>query len=137
MSLVKKSTHPHSTDSIPSSVPPAIPTSIRRSIRSHHQPQYLKDYFCGLIHSSHLPVEYHALVSTLTKYTEPRPYEEASKELEWVAAMEKEIDALMLNQTWEYADLPPRKRALSKKWVYKVKLEPNGTLERLKARLII
>jgi len=51
--------------------------------------------------------------------------------------MEKEIDALMLNNTWEYVDLPPGKRAISNKWVYKVKLKLDGSLERLKARLVI
>jgi len=51
--------------------------------------------------------------------------------------MEKEIDALMTNDTWEYVDLPPGKTAISNKWVYKVKLKADGTLERLKARLVI
>jgi len=110
---------------------------IRRSSRSHQQPHYLKDYFYGMIHSSQLPAEHHALVSTLIKYTEPQSYEEASKELEWVEVMRKEIDALIANQTWDYVDLPPEKRAISNKWVYKVKLKLDGTLERLKARLVI
>ena len=51
--------------------------------------------------------------------------------------MEKEIDALMTNDTWEYVDLPPGKTAISNKWVYKVKLKADGTLERLKVRLVI
>jgi len=34
-------------------------------------------------------------------------------------------------------DLPPNKRALSCKWVYKTKLKAAGSLERLKARLVI
>jgi len=68
-----------------------------------------------MIYSSKLPVEHHALVSTLTKYTKPRSYEEASKEPGRVEAMEKEIDALIANQTWDYVDLPPEKRAISNK----------------------
>ena len=51
--------------------------------------------------------------------------------------MNKEIEALNSNQTWEYIDLPPGKKAISSKWVYKVKLNLDGTLERLKARLVI
>ena len=50
-----------------------------------------------MIDSSHLPAKHHALVSTLTKYVEPKSYEEASREPGWVEAMEKEIGALMLN----------------------------------------
>ena len=112
---------PLSTDSTPSSMsspvspPAAVPT--RRSFKTHQQPHYLKNYFCGLIHSSHFPAEHHALVSTLANYVEPKSYEEASKDPGWIAAMNKEIDALMINQTWEFVDLPPRKRAISNKWV--------------------
>ena len=51
--------------------------------------------------------------------------------------MDKEIAALIQNQTWEYVGFPPGKTAISSKWVYKVKLKSDGTLERLKARLVI
>jgi len=101
MHFAEQSTSFHFADSSPSSVPPPVPLpvaiSTRRSSRPHQQPHYLKDYFCGLIDSSHLPAKHHALVSTLTKYVEPKSYEEASREPGWVEAMEKEIGALMLN----------------------------------------
>ena len=51
--------------------------------------------------------------------------------------MNKKIEALNSNQTWEYVDLPPGKKAIISKWVYKMKLNSEGTLERLKARLVI
>ena len=51
--------------------------------------------------------------------------------------MKKEIDALQSNHTWDFVDLPLGKKAISSKWVYKVKLHSDGTLERLKARLVI
>jgi len=52
-------------------------------------------------------------------------------------AMHKEIQALLDNNTWDFVDLPPGKKAINSKWVYKVKLHSDGTLERLKARLVI
>ena len=66
------STSPQNTSSV------TVPA--RRSSRSHQRPHYLKDYFCGMIHSSHLPPEHHALVSPRIKYTEFQSYEEACKE---------------------------------------------------------
>ena len=51
--------------------------------------------------------------------------------------MNKEIDALMLNNNWDIVDLPIGKKAISSKSVYKVKLNSYGTLERFKARLVI
>ena len=36
-------------------------------------------------------------------------------------AMQKEIQALEHNGTWRVTDLPPGKKALSSRWVYKIK----------------
>jgi len=51
--------------------------------------------------------------------------------------MQAEIDALQLNNTWSEVVLPPGKRAISSKWVFKVKLNADGSLERYKARLVV
>jgi len=51
--------------------------------------------------------------------------------------MESELEALYANNTWTEVDLPPGKKAISSKWVYKVKLQADGSIERNKARLAI
>ena len=51
--------------------------------------------------------------------------------------MAKKIEALELNNTWSIEDLPPGKKAINCKWVYKVKYNSDGSLERYKARLVI
>jgi len=50
--------------------------------------------------------------------------------------MEEEMAALQANKTWEFSELPAGKRAVGCRWVYTVKFLPDGTVERLKARLV-
>ena len=51
--------------------------------------------------------------------------------------MEDEMHALQQNGIWELVSLPAGKKTLGGQWVYTVKLNPNGTLTHLKARLVI
>lgn len=50
--------------------------------------------------------------------------------------MSEEIKALEDNQTWNLTSLPPNKKAIGCKWVYKIKYKADGTIERYKARLV-
>ena len=56
--------------------------------------------------------------------------------MEWRKAMDNEVAALEYNNTWELTDLPKRKHPIGSKWVYKVKYNSDGTVERYKARLV-
>jgi len=51
--------------------------------------------------------------------------------------MSNEISALEANHTWDFASLPPPKKALGSKWVYKIKYHADGSIERYKARLVV
>jgi len=51
--------------------------------------------------------------------------------------MAKEIRALEENKTWVVEDLPSGKKPISCKWVYWVKYNSDGSIQRYKARLII
>ena len=51
--------------------------------------------------------------------------------------MEQELLALEANGTWIMTPLPPGKKALTSKWVYRTKFRPDGSIERHKARLVI
>ena len=51
-----------------------------------------------------------------------------------MGAMEKEMQSLHKNQTWELVELPKRKRAIGCKWVYKKKKTVSE--EKFKVRLV-
>lgn len=50
--------------------------------------------------------------------------------------MQEQLNALDNNNTWELTHLPEGKRAIYSKWVYKIKFQPNGEIDRLKVRLV-
>ncbi|KAJ0555563.1 putative RNA-directed DNA polymerase [Helianthus annuus] len=50
--------------------------------------------------------------------------------------MNLELKALHRNKTWEIVDLPPNRKAIGCKWVYKIKYKSTGEIERYKARLV-
>ncbi|KAL0364081.1 UNVERIFIED_CONTAM: Retrovirus-related Pol polyprotein from transposon RE2 [Sesamum angustifolium] len=60
----------------------------------------------------------------------------ASKDTHWVATMNLELQALEQNGTWELTSLPPDKRTIGSRWVFKLKLNPDGSIDRYKARLM-
>jgi len=43
--------------------------------------------------------------------------------------MKAEIDALKLNETWPFADLPSVKKPIGCKWVYKLKFNARGEID--------
>ena len=51
--------------------------------------------------------------------------------------MHEEMKSLHKNNTYELIELPKGKRALKNKWVLKRKPEPNRSLPRYKARLVV
>ncbi|MCO5552696.1 hypothetical protein L7F22_006213 [Adiantum nelumboides] len=53
-----------------------------------------------------------------------------------MAAMQSKYDALIENGTWTLCDLPPGKKAIGTKWVYKLKRKPDGEIDRYKAQLV-
>ncbi|PNX93517.1 retrovirus-related Pol polyprotein from transposon TNT 1-94 [Trifolium pratense] len=76
-------------------------------------------------------------LAAITAATEPQSFAEAVKDVRWRNAMQLEIEALEKNGTWIVETLPPNKKAIGSKWVYRIKYHSDGTIERYKARLVI
>ena len=70
-------------------------------------------------------------------YAEPTCFDDASKLPEWVDAMKVEIDMIEKNETWLLTDLPENKKAIGVKWVYRTKFNPDGSIFKHKARLVV
>ena len=50
--------------------------------------------------------------------------------------MDEEIQMIEKNKIWELVDHPWDKEVIGVKWVYKTKLNSDGSLQKYKARLI-
>lgn len=77
-----------------------------------------------------------AFLAAITSHDEPKDFKQAVSNQNWCEAMKKEIDALEKNETWKITELPPGKKSIDSKWIYKIKYKPNGEVERYKARLV-
>lgn len=70
---------------------------------------------------------------------EPINYGEAiscDEKNQWIDAMKNEMQALMRNEVWSLTKLPPNRKAVGCKWVYKAKTNADGSVQRFKARLV-
>ena len=70
---------------------------------------------------------------------EPTNIEEAysgEHSTEWKKATDSEFNSLIENDTWGLVTLPEGKNIVGSKWVFKVKRDENGYIQRYKARLV-
>lgn len=135
---------------------PGVNEEIQRPTRTRNAPKKLIDYEYTLPPSNlatarklspsfnvqvmsnefEYPPEYLCSLNAVLQIQERTTYNEAAKHLGWIEAMKKEIEALESNNTWKVTNLPHVKHAINSKWVYKTKMRPDGSIARLKARLV-
>ncbi|GJS39232.1 retrovirus-related pol polyprotein from transposon TNT 1-94 [Tanacetum coccineum] len=76
-------------------------------------------------------IHYTLLIPSIKK-----SYTQASKHPKWIEAMNNEIYALESNHIWVLTTLPPNKHPIGSKWVFRIKYNANGSVEKYKARLV-
>ncbi|KAL0448308.1 UNVERIFIED_CONTAM: Retrovirus-related Pol polyprotein from transposon RE2 [Sesamum latifolium] len=135
---------PTSYDHIPSvSLESLAPVPLRKSHRQSSKPIWMADYVCHCTSytSAHCTPSSFALthiffVAQLSSMQEPLTYLQAIKDEKLIAAKQQEIQALERNETWEVTNLLAGKRAIGSRWVFKLKLNPDGSIEWYQARLV-
>ncbi|GKA07712.1 zinc finger, CCHC-type containing protein [Tanacetum coccineum] len=71
---------------------------------------------------------------------DPKTFDEAMKSQDvafWKEAINDEMDSIMDNNTWVLVDLSLGCKPLGCKWIFKRKLNVDGTVEKFKTRLVI
>jgi hypothetical protein len=114
--------------------PRAPPTQVRATIQRHHPVnQILGDISKGVTTRSRLATfcEHYSFVSSI----EPFKVEEALQDLDWVSAMQEELNNFKRNEVWSLVPRP-KQNVVGTKWVFRNKQDEHGVVTRNKARLV-
>jgi transposase InsO family protein len=83
-----------------------------------------------------IPEEHQAFTTQLDQNFVPQTYDEAKEHKVWRDAVENEHSAMVRNHTWDEAELPLGKKAVTSRWLFTIKYNSDGTIERHKSRLV-
>ncbi|KAL1187682.1 Retrovirus-related Pol polyprotein from transposon TNT 1-94 [Cardamine amara subsp. amara] len=122
--------------------------SASNSRRPTKLPAHLQDYYLNntsfttpypiskFLSYNKLSISFCSFIQNITLTTEPRTYSEAKKWLVWCDAIGEELNVMERTGTWLICSLPPGKKAIGCRYVFKIKHNADGTIERYKARLV-
>lgn len=83
-----------------------------------------------------LSTPYKAFETSITSYTEPKTYLQASLSPEWRVAMEADTTTLELNDNWVIVNLLSDKETIGCKWVSKIIFNADESIESYKVRIV-
>lgn len=67
---------------------------------------------------------------------EPGYYNYAVKESSWRQAIKRHMESVEKNNTWTLTELPPGRKAIDLRWIYKLKRDANGNVVKHKERFV-
>ena len=108
-----------------------LPIALRKGVRS-----CTKYPLSNFVSYKNVSSPYLSFISQVSSVVIPNNVQEALNVPEWKEAIFEEVRALEKNATWEKVDLPHGKTIVGCKWVFTVKYNSDGSLERYKARLV-
>ncbi|GJX43983.1 retrovirus-related pol polyprotein from transposon TNT 1-94 [Tanacetum coccineum] len=110
----------------------------RRSIRARKEKDFGSDFFSYLVEGTQKKVT-REIIFTINIDDDPKTFSESMSSHDaplWKEAIKDEMDSILGNQTWELAELPKGVRPIGSKWVFKKKLNPDGSISAFKAILV-
>ena len=81
----------------------------------------------------------HTVLLTTRELKPPRTLRDALNREDsplWVEAMDREHNSHITSHTWDAVPRPSDKKVIGSRWVYTIKLNADGSIERYKARLV-
>ncbi|XP_068309849.1 uncharacterized protein [Pyrus communis] len=116
----------------------------RNPTRERHPPARLQDFVTYKPrHPLSHYVSYHKMspkhtdfMCTISEHVEPQSFQEANQSPVWQQTMQDELHALDQHKTWSIETLPKGKKTVGCRWIYKVKFNSDGSIERHKAILV-
>jgi len=92
------------------------------------------------VRRSAIPEDYEVYMSEeIQMEGDPTTFEEAMRSphsSKWLEAMEDEIKSMSTNKVWKLEEIPKGAKTVGCKWVYKIKRDSQGNIDRFKARLV-
>lgn len=68
---------------------------------------------------------------------EPAGVQEAMQDKKWLSAMKEELSMIEKNHTWLLVPRPSNRKVIGVKWVFRTKLNVDGSVNKQKARLVV
>lgn len=96
----------------------------------------IKHPLCNVVNYDRLSCKFKTFTADLDNHVIPRNIYEALSHKEWKKAVDDEMTALIKNRTWELVPMSDKYKLVGCKWVFSLKYNSHGSLNRYKARLV-
>lgn len=120
------------------SLPKDIPSSsndlliaLRKGVR-----ECTKYPLCNFLAYDQLKKNFRVFTCSVDSQEIPTSIEEALNNPSWCAAVNEEMQALVKNKTWDVVTRTPGVETVGCRWVFSIKYNTNGAINRFKARLV-